>query len=268
MSRSAHTTPTPYFCSARRPACYLTERRQITMMRLTALWTGLAFVASQECTCTKDATIKTRHDEATFVFVGKARLAGNEVRGLVMRPVKGCLETGQTLTLMTSPDCPISAPPIDKVSLFTGRKYSYPNATFAVVLDSCGIQTPVSEVNAADMTWINKQVEMCDGAARCPSGAAPLSCRACSSSTGCGGPGCVRNPCNACTSQSDTCGNYGGQAFEAKRLHAHAHTQHNFHQHHPRRHLLIEAWLRALGVSRPWVAVAGAPRAPGTRVSS
>ena len=56
-----------------------------------------------------------------MVFVGTARLQGDEVQGSVMRPIKGCLEFGMVTTLMTNPDCPIAAPPLDTVALFTGN---------------------------------------------------------------------------------------------------------------------------------------------------
>jgi hypothetical protein len=84
---------------------------------------GLGLAAAQECTCSTPASFKGHIEQSAVVFVGVARLKGNEVQGSIMRPIKGCLEIGAVTTLMTNPECPTAAPPLDKVALFTGRKY-------------------------------------------------------------------------------------------------------------------------------------------------
>jgi hypothetical protein len=181
------------------------------------LWLAGLVLAAAQCTCDKPASFQGHIKESPVVFVGTARLQGNEVKGSVMRPIKGCLEFGTTMTLMTNPDCPIAAPPLDTVALFTGRQYTYDDGTFAVVLDSCGLQKALVGIPTADITWMNKQFEVCEGETVCPSGAAPLTCRPCSSTSGCAGEACVRNPCDACEGQSETCGNDGGESWEATR---------------------------------------------------
>jgi hypothetical protein len=139
-------------------------------LRLCLWLVGLVLAAAQ-CTCAKPAGFQGHIKESPVVFVGTARLQGNEVKGSVMRPIKGCLEFGTTMTLMTNPDCPIAAPPLDTVALFTGRQYTYDDGTFAVVLDSCGLQKALVDIPTADITWMNKQFEVCEGETKCPSGA-------------------------------------------------------------------------------------------------